>query len=83
VKITLESTTRVVDVAASLSAEGVPGRVWEGKTESGVRVIAVVTLIAVPSDAGHDEIAAFYRELTEQRPPTSAAEQVFPLRMIL
>jgi hypothetical protein len=77
VKITLESTTRLVDV------NGNPGRVWEGFTETGVPVMAVITRIAVDESLGPEVLAKFKAELLEQRAPSRAAEQVFPLRMIL
>lgn len=76
-KIVIESTTRLVDI------HGNPGRVWEGKTETGVPVMVVVTRIAVDESAGPEALEAFKLELLEQRAPTRAAEQVFPLRMVL
>jgi len=72
-KVTLESTTRIVEIA------GVPGRVWEGHTESGIPVIAVITRVAV-HQSQHTE---FETELRECRAPSDAAVQAIPLRLIL
>jgi hypothetical protein len=71
-KISLESTDQVV------SLNGVPARVWQGTTESGVSVQAFITRIAVDrADAAACEQVA--RELRETAPPTVA----WPLMMII
>jgi hypothetical protein len=44
VKITIESTTKLVTM--EIRGASVPGRVWQGQTESGVPVQAFVTRIA-------------------------------------
>ncbi len=71
--LTIESTSRIVNV------NGIDCRLWEGQTESGVKVEALITRIAVKE--GQD-MAQFEKELREQRPP-SLASIAFPLRMIL
>jgi hypothetical protein len=73
-KVTLQSTSRIVQV------NGLPGRVWEGTTEGGVRCFAVITRIAAHKDA---DLIEFERALLEQQPPSDEALQVFPLRMVL
>ncbi len=73
VKIQIESTTKTVNV------NGVPARIWEGATESGIPVHCYVTRIAVPNDADHSE---FERELQEHVSP-SADVQAIPLHLIL
>ncbi len=78
-KITIESTTRVVTLKTSALADGIPARVWEGVTERGIKVQVLVTRIAVEKD---DDCAQFEAELQEHRVP-SAAVQAFPLRMII
>lgn len=75
-KVTLESTTKIVDV--SINGQVVPARIWEGQTESGVSVHAYVTRIACDRDADAGE---FVRELKECRPP-SADIVALPARMI-
>lgn len=79
-KITIESTTRVVEVQLHPGAAPVPGRIWEGETESGIPVTCLVTRVAVKN--GHPT-EQFERELQEQRPPSAEAIQAIPLRMIL
>ncbi len=72
-KIEIESTTKIVQL------NGVPARIWVGKTESGIPVHCYVTRIAVAKDADASE---FERELQEHRAPTPEIEAI-PLRMIL
>ena len=72
-RVNLESTTKIVEL------NGVPARIWEGTTESGIRVHAFVTRIAAPEDA---DLTQFEAELKEQRKP-SADVQSIPLRLIL
>lgn len=73
-KITIESTERVVEV------NGVPARVWEGVSEGGVEVFCLVTRIAVKKDA---DCSQFDHELAEQRAPSIDGVRSFPLRMVL
>lgn len=72
-KIWLESTDKVVSV------NGVPARVWEGTTESGIPVHAFVTRIATLSDG---DLSQFEAELKKCRPPSADVEAI-PLRLIL
>jgi hypothetical protein len=72
-KATLESTSKVVEF------NGVPARIWEGKTEKGVHFHAFVVRVGV----GRGEDASeFEAELKETRSPSAAIEAI-PLRMIL
>lgn len=73
-RITIKSTDKLVQV------NGVPARIWEGETDSGIPVHCYVTRIAAPA-AGAD-LTQFERELTEHAAP-SAALQAIPLRMVL
>lgn len=72
-KITIESTTRIVN------ASGVDCRVWEGETEHGVKVECLIPRIAARAD---QDLSQFEKELQEQRPP-SAGMTCFPARLIL
>lgn len=74
-KVTLESTTKIVDIN-----NGVKARLWEGRTESGIEVHAFVTRIAVDKD---DDFSQFDRELLEQRPPSARLADAYPARMFL
>lgn len=74
-KLTIENTSKIVKL------NGVPARVWEGITESGIPVICYITRIVVSNVEGVD-YSEFQRELSEERAP-SAEVQAFPPRLIL
>jgi hypothetical protein len=76
-KITIESTSKLVEI--QVKGTWVPARVWEGQTESGIKVHCYITRIA----AGiNEDLGQFERELQEQAAP-SAEIQAIPLRMII
>ena len=75
-KLLLESTTKVVEL------NGLPARIWEGTTESGIKVHAFLTRVAISAEEEDDVHDQFKKELLECKPP-SAELQVYPLRMIL
>ena len=72
-KVNLESTTKIVEL------NGIPARIWEGETESGIKVHAFITRIAAPEDA---DLRQFEAELKECRKP-SADVSANPLKLIL
>jgi len=72
-KVTLESTSKIVEL------NGVPARIWEGRTESGIPIHCYVTRVAVDRGADASE---FERELKEQRVPSPEVAAI-PARMIL
>ncbi len=76
-KITIESTDRIITLVADSGS--VPARLWEGTTDSGIKVQVAVTRIAAESG---ENLEQFEKELLEQRAPTSDS-MAFPLRMIL
>lgn len=78
-RITIESTTEIINLELP-DGRTIPGRVWEGTTESGIEVQAIVTRIAANGEIY--KLDQFERELQEQRLPI-ARERAFPLRMIL
>lgn len=82
-KITIESTTKIVEVANDSPGTGklafIQCRVWEGVTESGIRVQCLIPRIA--AEEGQD-LSKFEQELKQCRTP-SVDVQMFPLRMIL
>jgi hypothetical protein len=82
VRVTLESTDRIVSVTTAGDGYGneVPGRVWEGITDSGIRVVTVITRIAAHKDA---DLKQFTAELLECKPPSHMAVEAIPLRLIL
>ncbi len=72
-QIQLTSTTKIVEL------NGVPARIWEGHTASGIPVHAYITRIAVHNDENHAE---FEMELQECAVPSTAVAAI-PLSMIL
>ncbi|PCJ57337.1 MAG: hypothetical protein COA65_09770 [Rhodospirillaceae bacterium] len=79
-KITLESTTKIVELSRSEVANGLPARIWEGETEQGIKVHVYITRIACDEDEPRKE--QFERDLQSQRKP-SAPVAAIPLRMIV
>ena len=75
-KITLESTSKIVD-----DNNGVKARLWEGRTESGIEVHAFITRIAIDIDAPPEQVEQFERELIEQKAPRAALADAYPARM--
>jgi hypothetical protein len=73
-KITIESTTKIVSV------NGVPARIWEGKTESGIDVHCYITRIAI--DENDPRKGEFQHELMECKKPSPEIEAI-PARLIL
>lgn len=72
--IQLHSTDKIVHL------NNVPARIWEGITQSGIKVHAYITRIAIDKDEPRAD--EFNIELQEHEPP-SAEIQAIPLRMIL
>jgi len=72
-KIILEQTSKIVHL------DGVPARIWEGTTESGIPIHAYITRIAVDND---QNTAAFEAELLETKAPSPELQSI-PLRLIL
>jgi hypothetical protein len=70
---TLKSTTKIV------SLNGVPARIWEGTTASGIKVHAYITRVAVSEDQNQEEFA---RELAACAAPSKEVEAI-PMRMII
>lgn len=72
-KITLESTSKIIYL------DGVPARIWEGRTDTGIPVQAFITRLAVHND---QDQAQFQKELQICREPSPAA-QAWPLKLML
>ena len=72
-KINSESTEKIVEL------DGVPARVWQGKTESGIEVHCFVTRI---SPQQNEDLEQFEQELKEQKAP-SPAVAAYDARLIL
>jgi len=80
VKVTLESTTQIVALVVNVNADAIECRVWEGLTESGIHVQALIPRIAVHKKS---DCSQFEAELVEKHRPASPDFEAFPLRMIL
>ncbi len=84
-KVTLESTTQVVDLEIEGTGCMMPARIWEGTTEAGIPVVAFITRItpAIPENVlTPQQDAEFQRDLKQQRAPSAVARS-FSMRMIL
>lgn len=81
-RVTLESTTKIVTLE-TIGGATIPGRIWEGTTDTGIPVVAIITRIAAETAEDPERLELFRRELEKCRPPTPALEGVFPLRMVL
>jgi len=72
-QIEIENTEKIVEL------NGVPARVWEGKTKSGINVHCFITRI---SPQQNEDIEEFEKELQQTRAP-SVEIAAYPLRLIL
>jgi len=72
-QIKIQNTDKIVELS------GVPARVWEGKTKSGIPVHCFITRISPQSN---DNIEDFERELMKTNAP-SPEVAAYPLRLIL
>lgn len=77
-KITIESTTRVIEV--EVGGVKVPGRIWEGHSDTGIPVTCLITRVAVHKDFPQEQFEA---ELRECKAPSQHAIEAIPLRMII
>jgi hypothetical protein len=77
VKLSIESTSKIVQLD-----NGLPARVWEGKTESGIAVHCFITRVAVAEGQEPGVYEEFERELRECRKASPVVEAI-PLRLIL
>lgn len=73
-KITIESTSKIIHL------NGIPARVWEGHTETGIKIHCYITRVAIDKDEPRTE--EFETELQEQKVPSTEIECI-PLRLIL
>lgn len=77
-KVTRESTTKIVELVTEKGT--IPARIWEGETESGVKVHAYITRIAVNAGADCSQCES---ELRECRQPSPKIAATIPARLIL
>lgn len=79
-KATIYSTNKIVIIKPSPLADGVPARVWEGMTQSGIKIHCYITRVAI--DKNETNVEEFEKELQECQPP-SAELNVIPNSLIL
>ena len=76
--IKISNTSKVVTL------NNVPARIWQGETDSGIKVVCFVTRVAVDTTQHNwkDYLSQFEKELQEQKAPSREIES-FPLKMII
>lgn len=74
-KITIESTSKIVEL------NGIPARIWEGQTKSGIKVHCFVTRVAIDQD--ELRVSEFEKELQKTRTPSPELEKYYPSKLIL
>ena len=62
-KIIIENTDKIVNL------NGIPVRIWEWHTDSGIKINAFIYRIAINNDETDSVINQFKTELQEQKPP--------------
>ena len=72
-KIQIESTTQIVQM------KGIPCRLWEGKSETGVKVMCWIATISVPEN---EDLHQFQNELRELTEPSFEAVKL-SLRLVI
>lgn len=75
-KIIIENTTKIVHF------NGLESRVWEGHTESGIKVHAYITRVAISREEP-EEVHDFFRSELQQQKAPSPEVHAIPLRLIL
>lgn len=80
VKITLEPTTAIVELAERPNGPTIPARLWEGVTDCGVKVHCYITRVSVaPADTERFETEF---SLEPQKAPSPELGPI-PLRMVI
>jgi hypothetical protein len=78
-KLIIHSTSKIVELQPQGGAGAVPARIWEGETDTGIKVHCYITRVAVSKDQDHTQFEAELRECRIPSPEIAA----IPLRMIL
>lgn len=73
-KMTIESTTKIVEV------NGLPARIWQGTTANGIPVVAYITSIAAAGDQDLSELEA---DLHDHAEPTALDVAQWPSRVFI
>ena len=78
--VTLHATDKIVRLVTAEAPDGIPARIWEGQTASGIACHAYITRIAVDREL---DTTQFERELLEQRSPSVPLAAAIPARLVL
>lgn len=81
--VELTSTNKVVELTPRGGTGTIRARVWEGKTNTGVVVHAVIATIAHDTNEPADVVERFKAELSEHAAPTPAVAKAYDIRMFL
>lgn len=73
-KIIIESTTKTVYL------NGVPARIWEGFTDTGIPVHCFITRIACKAN---EDQSQFERELVSKNAPSAEIDKAYPLKLFI
>jgi hypothetical protein len=77
-KITIENTDKIIELVPPHGGMPMQARIWEGETDTGVKVIVYVTRICIQDKEATKQ---FERELRRTRIPAAVVQQ-FPLKVI-
>lgn len=80
-KITLESTTKIVELGIENTNAFVAARIWEGATDTGIPVHVYIVRIATEKNPPENE-EELKKELLQCRTPSEGV-QAIPLRLII
>lgn len=75
-KLEIESTDRIVNINNELDA-----RVWQGQTDSGLKVAVLVPRIAISEDQDDKTIALFKKEMSNHFEPFKSTIKAFPTKV--
>ena len=78
-KITLESTTKIVELRSRNGAT-MQARIWEGTTERGIPIHAFIPQVACHK---HEDNSELERDLHEHRAPSSEVGKAYDLRQFI
>lgn len=85
-KITIESTSKIVEFEPMPARKTIAARVWQGHTDSGVPVQCFIAVISPEIEESHPDIekltAQFEAELIRQAKPRPTVDAI-PLRMVI
>lgn len=81
-KLTIESTSKIVELQPQGGAGAIPARIWEGETANGVKVHVYVTRIAVSLAADQSEFERELQAVGQPRRPSPDVD-LLPLRLII